>query len=476
MGARALGGLVLTLVACSGEATEPAEPSGQAGTESLAGRGGQSAAEGGSAGRSATPRDFAPDPLPSPPVDVSNAYADDPRAAALGEKLFLEKRFAGALLDLDADGGPDSLGLRGETGKVSCGGCHEPEQGFLDTRSAFKQISLGTGWTHRRTPTLLDVGQAKIVMWGGRHSTLYAQVFGPLENPVEMNSSRLFVAQQISALYRADYEAIFGADALAPLADTARFPALTPETTGCRLTSAIDHPRAQPPDPSYECHGVPGDGAEYDSLSAEDQDLVTRVVVNMGKAVAAYERTLRCGPGRFDDWAHGNSEALTPSEQHGFELFVGKGKCASCHSGPYFSDQSVHALGLAEGPTRAGILNDDDRGALQDLEAAKADPLGITGSYSDGDDGRLPETLGPELDGAFRTPTLRCVASRPSFMHSGLLRTLEDVVAFHDRGGDAPGSYHGKSELVPLGLDDAERTDLVLFLRTLDGTPSPATP
>ena len=461
MAARAVVALALGVAACGGGGDGDSAGNGAAApAESLAERA----------------RAFAPDPLPPPAVDVSNAYADDAKAAELGEKLFKERRFSGALLDLDDDGGPDSLGLRGETGKVSCGGCHEPEHGFLDTRSAFKQISLGTGWTHRRTPTLFDVGQAKIVMWAGRHSTLYAQVFGPLENPVEMNSSRLFVAEQIAALYRTEYEAVFGADALAPLDDGGRFPALTPETTGCRLTSTLDHPRALPPDPLYECHGAPGDGAEYDSLSADDQDFVTRVVVNMGKAVAAYERTLTCGAGRFDDFAHGDAEALTAAEQHGFELFTGKARCASCHSGPYFSDQAFHALGLAEGPTRAGILNDDDHGALIDLESAKNDVLGIAGPYSDGDDGRLPATLGAPLDGAFRTPTLRCVGTRPSFMHSGLLRTLEDTVAFHARGGDPVGTYAGKSELVPLGLTDEEQADIVAFLRALDGTAIAKTP
>jgi cytochrome c peroxidase len=425
------------------------------------------------AGLRAKAQDFAPDPLPASIKDVSNAYADDTQAAALGQKLFADVRFSGALLDLDDDGGPNSLGLRGDTGKVSCGGCHEPEHAFLDTRSVFKQLSLGTGWTHRRTPSLFDVGQAKIVMWGGRHSTLYAQVFGPLENPVEMNSSRLFVAEQIAALYRDEYEAIFGAGTLDALADAARFPPLTPETTGCRLTSMLDHPRATPPDPLYECHGMPGDAAEYDAMAAADQELVTRIVVNLGKAVAAYERTLHCGPGRFDAWAHGDDQALSAAEQRGFELFAGKAACVSCHSGPYFSDQRFHALGLAEGPTRAGILNDDDHGALRDLQAAKDDPLGITGSYSDGDDGRLPASIDSTLDGAFRTPTLRCVSRRPSFMHSALLRTLADVVAFHDRGGDAPGSYPGKSELSPLGLSDGEQSDLVAFLGALDGSGAP---
>jgi len=154
--------------------------------------------------------ELAPKVLPRPPADVSNRYADDPAAAALGQRLFHDAGFSGALLDLDADGGPDSLGVRGDAGKVSCAGCHEAAHGFLDTRSVFKQISLGTGWTHRRTPALLDVGQAKLIMWGGRHSTLHAQVFGPLESPLEMNSSRLFVAARIVASHRAEYEAIFG--------------------------------------------------------------------------------------------------------------------------------------------------------------------------------------------------------------------------------------------------------------------------
>lgn len=413
--------------------------------------------------------EFAPDELPPPVDDVSNAYADDAAAAALGKKLFAEKGFSGALLDLDNDGGPDALGLRGDTGRVSCAGCHEVENGFSDTRSAFKQISLGTGWTGRRTPSLLDVGQAKIVMWGGRHSTLYAQVFGPIENPLEMNSSRLFVAERLAALYQEEYEAVFGAGSLAVFADTDRFPSLTPETTGCKLTETIDHPRAPALDPLYECHGIPGDEAEYDSLSPEDQDLVTRAVVNAGKAIAAYERQLTCGPSRFDAWAHGDNEAFSESEARGFEVFTGKGQCATCHSGPYFSDQAFHNLGVAEAPTRAGIFNHDDHGAARDLELARQDVLGISGPYSDGDDGRMPADIGPELLGAFRTPTLRCVSARPSFMHSGLLRTLEEVVELHDRGGDAADTHQGDSELEPLNLSETERADLVSFLRALDG-------
>jgi cytochrome c peroxidase len=414
-------------------------------------------------------RGLAPDTLPPAAEDVSNRYGDDATAAALGEQLFFEAGFSGPLLDLDNDGSPRSLGLRGASGKVSCAGCHDEDAGFLDNRSPFKELSLGTGWTARRTPSLLDVGQATIVMWGGRRSTLYSQFFGPIENPLEMNSSRLFVAQWIAAHYKKEYEAVFGAGTLDGLDDDGRFPTLSPETTGCRLTEVVDHPQAEPPDPLYECHGMPGDGAEYDSMAKEDQELVTAVIVNAGKAVAAYERLVVCGPGRFDAWVHGDEGALTAEEQRGLKLFVGKAKCLDCHAGPHFSDQRFYNVGLAEKPTQIGIDNTHDRGAMVDLVAAAADPVGISSPYSDGDDGRMPEKVGPEYEGAFRTPTLRCASKRPTFMHSGLLHSLEEVVAFFNRGGDAPGTYMGEGVLTPLGLTKQEEADLVAFLRALAG-------
>ena len=414
-------------------------------------------------------RELAPDALPPPVKDVSNRHADSAAAAALGEKLFFDPGFSGKLLDLDNDGSSRTLGVRGQSGKVACAGCHAADTQFLDARSPFREISLGTGWTARRTPSLLDVGQATIVMWGGRHSTLYAQVFGALENPLEMNSSRLLLAQWVFKNYRNEYEAVFGAGSLAELADTARFPSLTPDTAGCRMKQNVDHPRMLPPDPLYECHGIPGDGAEFDGMAPADRELVTRIAVNAGKAIAAYERLLVCGQGRFDAWVHGDAAALTTAEQRGAKLFIGKARCAGCHSGPYLSDQKFYNLGLEEKPTRAMIFNGNDRGAAADLSKAASDPLGIRGAYSDGDDGRLPPSTLPEHEGAFRTPPLRCVGKRPSFMHSGLLHSLEEVVAFFDRGGDAAGTYVGNGVLSPLGLSAEEQADLVAFLRALDG-------
>jgi cytochrome c peroxidase len=204
-------------------------------------------------------------------------------------------------------------------------------------------------------------------------------------------------------------------------------------------------------------------------MDARDHKIVTRIVVNGGKALAAYERLLVCGQGRFDAWVRSDEDALTATEQRGLKLFIGKPKCAHCHSGPYLSDQRFYNVGLEEKPTQIGIDNGHDRGAGTDLVAAAKDPVGISSPYSDGDDGRMPEKIGPEYEGAFRTPPLRCVGKRPTFMHSGLLHSLEEVVAFFNRGGDPAGTYVGNGVVAPLGLTEQEETDIVAFLRALDG-------
>lgn len=409
---------------------------------------------------------LSPTPLPAPLPDITNSFADDPAAAALGQKLFSDPAFSGRLLDGDDDGSSTTLGVKGDTGKVACSGCHVPMAGFLDNRTLGNQISLAAGWGRRRAPSLLDVGQARLLMWDGRHDSLYNQPFGPIESPVEMNSSRLYVAEQVFARYQADYEAVFGP--MPALGDATRFPALSADLTGCQPST---------PDPTPTCngtmHGLPGDNAEFDGLAPADQDAVTRVVVNLGKALGAYERLLSCGAGRFDSWMHGDAGALSASEQRGAAIFVGRGQCVTCHSGPFLSDQAFHNVGLAPATVAVVFVDSNDDGAQTGLAAAIADPLNVRGSFSDGDDGRLPVAVGPGFDGAFRTPILRCVKRRPSFMHTGQLTSLQEVVAFFAKGGDSFG-YPGTSEIAALTLSVQDQEDLVAFLGTFEGPGPPS--
>jgi cytochrome c peroxidase len=404
---------------------------------------------------------LSPVTLPAPPPDVTNAYADTSAAAALGQKLFFDPSFSGPLLDTDNDATPESLGMAGQTGRVACAGCHIPSSGFSDTRSFQLQISLGAGWGRRRAPSLLDVGQARLVMWDGRHDALYNQPFGPLESVVEMNSSRLFMAEQIHGTHQADYEAVFGP--MPPLDDTAQFPALSASLTGCQPKN--------PTDPQPTCdgtfHGSPGDGAEYDGMTAANQTAVTRVVVNVGKALGAFERRLTCGAGPFDAWMHGGA-AISRAAQRGAALFVGRGDCVRCHSGPFLSDQQFHNVGVTPQMVQQAFIDSNDQGAAKGIAAAIADPLNTAGAFSDGNDGRLPATVTASMLGAFRTPILRCVGQRPTFMHTGQIGTLAAVVAFFSGGGGSTG-YPGSSEIHPLGLSALEQNDLVAFLQALTG-------
>jgi len=402
---------------------------------------------------------LSPDSLPAPPPDIANTWADDAGAARFGQKLFFDPGFSGELLDGDNDGGPHALGKAGETGKVACAGCHIPTTAYSDTRTLGEQVSLAAAWGVRRAPSLLDVGQSKLLMWDGRKDDLYGQPMGVIENPVEMNSSRLFAAYHVAATYTDEYEALFGL--LPPFDDTSRFPPLSATQTGCQtLSSAMKCAGA--------ARGAPGDGAEYDGLAPADQAAVTRVVANVGKALGAYERLIACGPSRFDQWIHGDASALTDSEQRGAALFVGKAQCNTCHSGPFMSDEQFHNVGLQPGTVAVVFVDSNDPGASQGFQELMADPLNVQGQFSDGNDGRDPTTISPALTGAFRTPKLRCVSQRPSFMHTAQFASLDDVVAFFDRGGDAFG-YPGKSEISALDLTDQERADLVAFLGALTG-------
>lgn len=402
------------------------------------------------------------DPTP-PPRDPSNAYVDQPAARTFGQRLFFETALSGPLLSADNDGSLPTLGKQGEAGRVSCASCHVPKGFFYDTRSHHQQISLASQWTRRRSPTLLEVAFQPVFNWDGRHDSLWSQAIGVLESAVEFNSGRLFVAHQIFKLHRTEYESVFGP--MPALDDTLRFPPLSALQVGCAAGE------------NAACRGKPGDHADYDALSPDAQTQVTRITVNAAKALAAYVSQLRCGPSRFDDWLdaveRGEPGTFSASEQRGAALFVGRAKCVGCHAGPTLTDGAFHNVGLRPTTVAVAFTDSNDRGAGEAIPLALVDPLRSSGLFSDGDRKTLPSSALASHEGAFRTPTLRCAAQAPSFMHTGQLRTLEQVVSFFDQGGHPAPGYPGTSELTPLGLSAPERSDLTAFLRTLSG-PGPA--
>jgi cytochrome c peroxidase len=163
------------------------------------------------------------------------------------------------------------------------------------------------------------------------------------------------------------------------------------------------------------------------------EPVITRRKIEL--ALATFERTIVAGQSSFDRWVMGDEAAIGPAAKRGFAIFNGKAHCTGCHSGPSFTDGSFHDIGTAR---------DGDVGR-----------------------GRLFPTS-EQLRYAFKTPTLRDVARRGSYMHDGSLATLEDVIELYNKGGvDRP----SRSPLIkPLSLSAGEKADLVAFLQTLGGS------
>lgn len=361
--------------------------------------------------------------LGDPPPDPTNPVADDPRAAALGQRLFFDTRFSA-------------------NGRVACATCHRPDRLFSDAAA----LGAGIGPTRRHTLSLVGAAWSPWLFWDGRADRLWNQALVPLEDPLEHGATRSQYVHLLARHYRQDYEALFGP--LPPL-DGIRFP---------------------------ERAGPLGDAqaaAAWRAMSEADRQAVNRAFANLGRSLAAYQRLLRPGPSRFDAYAAALAEGrtadlktlLTPEEAAGLRLFIGRADCIHCHNGPLLTNNEFHNIGVAE----AGGMADAGRGA--GVRAVLDYEFNCLGEYSgaaaaDCQELAFVKAEGGELQGAFRTPTLRNVADTAPYMHNGRFKTLGEVLA-HYR--DAPAAAAGKSELTPLDLSDADLAHLEAFLKTLSG-------
>ncbi|MGY4831178.1 cytochrome-c peroxidase [Sphaerotilaceae bacterium SBD11-9] len=378
--------------------------------------------------------------LPAAPVDESSRVETLPAAAALGRRFFHDARFS-----------------RDQT--VSCASCHAPEQQFQDGLP----VSRGVAEGRRRAMPVIAAAHSPWKFWDGRKDSLWSQALGPLEDAAEHGSNRTRLARQVGEHHRREYEAVFGA-----LPDMSGWPA-----------------DAGP-------LGTPAERAAWAAMSAEARAAASRVFANLGKAIAAYERTVRYGESRFDRYVQASlnrdaagQQVLSPAEVNGLRAFIGSGQCVTCHNGPLLSDQHFHNTGV---PQRDPARPDLGRAAA--VAAVAKDEFNCLGPYSDADRQQGCQELrflaaedDPTLKGAFKTPSLRNVALRPPYMHAGQLATLPQVVAHYAR---SPAAGVGHSELAQAGVHHAERQpirlsetqarDLVAFLQALSGPVIDGTP
>lgn len=303
-------------------------------------------------------------------------------------------------------------------GRVSCATCHDPARAFTDG----VPLSIGLATGTRNAPTVLDAAHQRWLTWDGRADSLWAQALHPFRSPVEMG--------------------------------------LTPEDVVQRV---IDDPVLA--SAFREVTGRPA------------QDLRTNeAYANIGKCLAAYERTLKSPTSAFDLFVSAlrrqdaAAMAAYPAEAiRGLRLFVGKAGCVRCHTGPLLSDGEFHLVGLPDTGT-SSIL---DGARFAAIEVVQSDPFNAAGEFSDapaGDQARLTTALvaHPELWAAVRTPSLRSAWATAPYMHTGQFGSLAEVVHFYNTlEGAIALEHHQERMLAPLRLSPAEEAELVAFLVSL---------
>jgi cytochrome c peroxidase len=356
------------------------------------------------------------------PADQSNRYADNPQAAAFGQKLFFDARLS-------------------SNGKVACTSCHKPDEGFADPGLVH---SVGIGKTKRNAPSIVGSAFSRWYFWDGRRDSQWAQALTPMLDGAEHGLTRTSLARRIFDYHRPEYESIFG-----PLPGMARLPSEAGPEGNAQAVSA------------------------WSRMSEQDRDSVNRVLANTGKAIAAYERTVLHQPARFDRFAEalvsGRPEEaariFSTDERQGFRLFIGSARCVQCHNGPNFSNFEFHSTGLH--PADAPIHMGHQLGVQQ----ARENDFTCMGRYSDGTQTcphRFSIPLQNMVPGTFKTASLRNVALTAPYMHTGEFATLDELVEHYDSGGRSRGrEIVWSNELNRLFLTQTELRQLKAFLLTL---------
>ena len=295
-------------------------------------------------------------------------------------------------------------------GAVSCATCHQPERRFSDGLP--KGVAVGR--SQRNTPSIVGVAYSPWFYWDGRRDSLWSQALSPLEDPNEHATNRLTVIALVveDKTYWRMYESLFG-----------------------------------------------------------EASTVDAMFSNLGKAIAAFERTVMPTSSRFNDYVAAvvagdetqQASLFSDEEIRGLRLFIGEANCTQCHNGPLFTNNEFHNTGLINSEGEI-----PDKGRATGVREVLDGPFNCRSPASDDPAKQCPELdfarTGPDLIGAFRTPSLRNLENTEPYGHKGQIATLADML---DHYNEAPDAMIGHNEAKPLGLSRRELGYLEAFLRTL---------
>ncbi len=305
-------------------------------------------------------------------------------------------------------------------GQRSCATCHEPAKAFADGRPR----SIGRAVVDRNAIALANLRLNRWFGWAGAADSLWAQSIRPILDAKELGLSPAELRTRVTAdaALAAAYAQVFGSAAMGNVAEL--------------------------------------------------------VLVNVAKALAAFQETIVTGRTPFDDFrdalerGDGAAMARYPlAAQRGLQIFVGKGTCNACHLGPNFTSGEFEDVGIPYFAEKGRV----DQGRFGGIAALQSNPFTLLGPYND-DPERAPGIATRHVEqlhrnwGEFRVPSLRNVARTSPYMHDGSLAALADVVRHYSEVSEE--RLHGMpgQRLVrPLRLTPEEQADLVAFLETLSG-------
>jgi cytochrome c peroxidase len=282
-------------------------------------------------------------------------------------------------------------------GNRSCAGCHHPGKAFTDGLTTAVQLDEHTALP-RNTPTLWNAALQRNLFYDSRQAFLDRLITEVLSNEKEMNSSTEKAIEKI--IHQHGYALLY--NQAYPFADTVM--------AGKKIVSAI----------------------------------------------AMYLRTLVSYNCRFDKYIRGEKDKMTATEIKGFNLFMGKAKCGTCHYAPLFNGSKPPTYYYQE-----------------------SEVLGVPATTDtvhpilDSDPGRIHTLKFDFFNHAFKTPTLRNIALTAPYMHNGVYKTLEEVINFYDKGGGLGLGLTVPNQTLPadkLQLSKTEKKQLKAFLLTLTDT------
>ncbi len=294
-------------------------------------------------------------------------------------------------------------------GMVSCSTCHNPAFAFTDRKPTSIGIKDRVG--QRNAPTVLNALYNKMQFWDGRVNTLEEQAALPIVNSVEMGHASL-------------------------------------ETAVAQIATVQEYQQA-----FQRVFGRPPNGT----------DLL--------RAIASYERTQLSFHSPFDHFIAGETDAISESTKHGWELFNNQARCNKCHAltetqrdATVFTDNDFHNIGIgiirhnvvALARQAEQLINSGDTSAI-DRAAIQTDMSAL---------GRFLITKKEKDIASFKTPDIRNVLVTEPYFHDGSQETLWDVIDHYNKGDGLQNPYLDE-DIQPLALTESEIDDLVAFMASL---------